>query len=154
MSLFGSSAYDVNLERPDDVPFEEQLRGLEAVVKAGKVLGSAAAIPELTAKVNAYRRGLLRAEEPVYGELHRTSNQTVCAGFSAYRWTMTAVMMLLMRHAVQRERRRCGFWSMAHPTAMSMQSKRLARGGILLGDDLLQLPRCGPTAGEARRRVQ
>ena len=37
MSLFGSSAYDVNQERPDDVPFEEQLRGLEAVIKAGKV---------------------------------------------------------------------------------------------------------------------
>ncbi len=40
VSLFGGSAYDVNLERPDDVPFEEQLRGLEAVVKAGKVPGS------------------------------------------------------------------------------------------------------------------
>ncbi len=41
VSLFGGSAYDVNLERPDDVPFEEQLRGLEAVVKAGKVPSSA-----------------------------------------------------------------------------------------------------------------
>ena len=29
----------MNLERPDDVPFEEQLRGLEAVIKAGKVPG-------------------------------------------------------------------------------------------------------------------
>lgn len=37
MSLFGASAYDVNQERPDAVPFEEQLRGLENVIKAGKV---------------------------------------------------------------------------------------------------------------------
>ena len=37
VSLFGSRAYDSNLERPDDVPFEEQLRGLDAVIKAGKV---------------------------------------------------------------------------------------------------------------------
>ena len=36
VSLFGSGAYDINQERPDDVPFEEQLRGLENVVKAGK----------------------------------------------------------------------------------------------------------------------
>jgi hypothetical protein len=37
VSLFGSRAYDANLERPDDVPFEEQLRGLDAVIRAGKV---------------------------------------------------------------------------------------------------------------------
>lgn len=37
VSLFGATAYDINLERPDDVPFEEQLRGLENVIKAGKV---------------------------------------------------------------------------------------------------------------------
>jgi hypothetical protein len=35
--LFGAPAYDIANERPDDVPFEEQLRGLEQVVKAGKV---------------------------------------------------------------------------------------------------------------------
>jgi hypothetical protein len=35
--LFGASPYDVAQERPDDVPFDEQLRGLERVVKAGKV---------------------------------------------------------------------------------------------------------------------
>ena len=36
VSLFGASYYDESNER-DDVPFEEQLRGLEAVIKAGKV---------------------------------------------------------------------------------------------------------------------
>ncbi|KAF8062037.1 tas [Scenedesmus sp. PABB004] len=35
--LFGAGAYDIANERPDDVPFEEQLRGLEDVIKAGKV---------------------------------------------------------------------------------------------------------------------
>ncbi len=35
--LFGGAAYDPSLERPDPVPFEEQLRGLEEVVRAGKV---------------------------------------------------------------------------------------------------------------------
>ncbi|KXZ41733.1 hypothetical protein GPECTOR_301g817 [Gonium pectorale] len=35
--LFGSGAYDPKNERPDSVPFEEQLRALEEVVKAGKV---------------------------------------------------------------------------------------------------------------------
>lgn len=30
-------AYDLKLERKDDVPFEEQLRGFEEVIKAGKV---------------------------------------------------------------------------------------------------------------------
>lgn len=35
--LFGASAYDIANERPDDIPFEEQLKALEAVIKAGKV---------------------------------------------------------------------------------------------------------------------
>ena len=35
--LFGAAAYDVANEREGDIPFEEQLRGLEEVVKAGKV---------------------------------------------------------------------------------------------------------------------
>lgn len=35
--LFGGAAYDPSLERPDPVPFEEQLQGLEEVVRAGKV---------------------------------------------------------------------------------------------------------------------
>lgn len=35
--LFGAASYDVSLERPDDVPFDEQLRGLEKVIEAGKV---------------------------------------------------------------------------------------------------------------------
>ncbi|KAI8471365.1 MAG: oxidoreductase [Monoraphidium minutum] len=35
--LFGAPAYDISNEREGDVPFEEQLRGLEEVVKAGKV---------------------------------------------------------------------------------------------------------------------
>ncbi len=35
--LFGMSSYDLKLERPDSVPFEEQLRALEEVIKAGKV---------------------------------------------------------------------------------------------------------------------
>jgi hypothetical protein len=35
--LFGAAAYDVANEREGDIPFEEQLRGLEQVVKAGKV---------------------------------------------------------------------------------------------------------------------
>lgn len=37
MPLFGAPAYDVANERQGDIPFEEQLRGLEQVVKAGKV---------------------------------------------------------------------------------------------------------------------
>jgi aryl-alcohol dehydrogenase-like predicted oxidoreductase len=39
VALFGAGAYDINNERaPDDfIPFEEQLRGLEKVVQAGKV---------------------------------------------------------------------------------------------------------------------
>jgi hypothetical protein len=37
VSLFGSSAYDIANERQGDMPFEEQLRGLEDVIKAGKV---------------------------------------------------------------------------------------------------------------------
>lgn len=43
MPLFGAAAYDPANERPDDVPIEEQLRGLEAVIKAGKVQGGMAA---------------------------------------------------------------------------------------------------------------
>lgn len=35
--LFGASGYEVKLERPDSVGFEEQLRGLQEVVQAGKV---------------------------------------------------------------------------------------------------------------------
>ena len=38
VQLFGEAMYDINQVRSDDVPFEEQLRGLENVVKAGKVL--------------------------------------------------------------------------------------------------------------------
>ncbi|CAM9371015.1 unnamed protein product, partial [Phaeothamnion confervicola] len=37
VSLFGDEAYDYLKERPDDESFEEQLRALEIVVKAGKV---------------------------------------------------------------------------------------------------------------------
>ena len=36
MPLFGSDSYDVSLERESE-SFEDQLRGLEDVVKAGKV---------------------------------------------------------------------------------------------------------------------
>jgi hypothetical protein len=35
--LFGGGAYDIANEREGDMPFDEQLRGLEEVVKAGKV---------------------------------------------------------------------------------------------------------------------
>jgi aryl-alcohol dehydrogenase-like predicted oxidoreductase len=35
--LFGAQSYDVSLERPDDIPFDEQLRALEKVIQAGKV---------------------------------------------------------------------------------------------------------------------
>lgn len=35
--LFGQPAYDQANEREGDIPFEEQLAGLERVVKAGKV---------------------------------------------------------------------------------------------------------------------
>lgn len=35
--LFGAPSYDISLERDDDVPFEEQLRGLEKVIQSGKV---------------------------------------------------------------------------------------------------------------------
>jgi aryl-alcohol dehydrogenase-like predicted oxidoreductase len=35
--LFGAPAYDIANEREGDIPFDEQLRGLEEVVKAGKV---------------------------------------------------------------------------------------------------------------------
>ena len=35
--VFGAGPYDPENERPDDVPFEEQLHGLESVIKAGKV---------------------------------------------------------------------------------------------------------------------
>ncbi|KAG1677342.1 hypothetical protein FOA52_010721 [Chlamydomonas sp. UWO 241] len=35
--MFGAAPYDIKNERADDVPFEEQLLGLEKVVKAGKV---------------------------------------------------------------------------------------------------------------------
>jgi hypothetical protein len=38
VQLFGEAMYDVNQVRSDDVPFEEQLRGMENVIKAGKVL--------------------------------------------------------------------------------------------------------------------
>lgn len=37
VQLFGEAMYDINQHRSDDVPFEEQLRGLENVIKAGKV---------------------------------------------------------------------------------------------------------------------
>ncbi len=37
VSLFGSGPYDASNERPDDIPFEEQLRGLQKVIDAGKV---------------------------------------------------------------------------------------------------------------------
>jgi aryl-alcohol dehydrogenase-like predicted oxidoreductase len=35
--LFGAAAYDQANEREDDVPFEEQLRALDNVIRAGKV---------------------------------------------------------------------------------------------------------------------
>ncbi|KAG2449359.1 hypothetical protein HYH02_005513 [Chlamydomonas schloesseri] len=35
--LFGGGAYDIKLERPDAVPFDETLRGMEEVIRAGKV---------------------------------------------------------------------------------------------------------------------
>ena len=37
--LFGGGAYDPEKER-DEIPFEEQLVGLDNVIRAGKVLGS------------------------------------------------------------------------------------------------------------------
>ena len=37
LPLFGSGVYDGKNEREDDVSFEEQLKGLEKVIKAGKV---------------------------------------------------------------------------------------------------------------------
>lgn len=37
LPLFGSGVYDPKQEREDDVSFEEQLKGLERVIKAGKV---------------------------------------------------------------------------------------------------------------------
>ena len=37
LPLFGSGVYDHKKEREGDVPFEEQLKGLEKVIKAGKV---------------------------------------------------------------------------------------------------------------------
>lgn len=37
LPLFGSGTYDPQKQREDDVSFEEQLRGLENVIKAGKV---------------------------------------------------------------------------------------------------------------------
>jgi hypothetical protein len=37
VSLFGGGAYDIANEREGDMPFDEQLQGLEEVVKAGKV---------------------------------------------------------------------------------------------------------------------
>jgi len=35
--LFGAPPYDIKNERDDDIPFEEQLRGIENVMKQGKV---------------------------------------------------------------------------------------------------------------------
>ena len=37
LPLFGSGVYDGKNEREGDVSFEEQLKGLEKVIKAGKV---------------------------------------------------------------------------------------------------------------------
>ncbi len=37
LPLFGSGIYDPQKEREDDVSYDEQLRGLEKVIKAGKV---------------------------------------------------------------------------------------------------------------------
>ncbi len=37
LPLFGSGIYDPQKEREGDVSYEEQLRGLETVIKAGKV---------------------------------------------------------------------------------------------------------------------
>lgn len=37
VSLFGAGPYDASKERTDDTPFEEQLRGLQNVIDAGKV---------------------------------------------------------------------------------------------------------------------
>lgn len=37
MPLFGAAAYDKANEREGDIAFDEQLRGLEEVIKAGKV---------------------------------------------------------------------------------------------------------------------
>lgn len=37
LPLFGSGVYDAKNEREGDVSFEEQLKGLERVIKAGKV---------------------------------------------------------------------------------------------------------------------
>ena len=35
--LFGASPYDISMERDDVVPFEEQLRAMQDLVKAGKI---------------------------------------------------------------------------------------------------------------------
>lgn len=37
--LFGAPPYDINNERADDIPFQEQLQGIENVIKQGKVRG-------------------------------------------------------------------------------------------------------------------
>lgn len=37
LPLFGSGIYDAKNEREGDVSFEDQLKGLEKVIKAGKV---------------------------------------------------------------------------------------------------------------------
>lgn len=70
--LFGMSSYDKKFERQEDVPFDEQLRGLEEVIKAGKVryvgvsnetsygvssfahAASAAGLPKIQTIQNAY----------------------------------------------------------------------------------------------------
>lgn len=43
--LFGSRPYNVELERQGDVSFEEQLKGLEKVIQAGKVSYNCICIP-------------------------------------------------------------------------------------------------------------
>eukprot|EP00195_Chlamydomonas_chlamydogama_P008782 CAMPEP_0202895972 /NCGR_PEP_ID=MMETSP1392-20130828/5060_1 /ASSEMBLY_ACC=CAM_ASM_000868 /TAXON_ID=225041 /ORGANISM="Chlamydomonas chlamydogama, Strain SAG 11-48b" /LENGTH=332 /DNA_ID=CAMNT_0049581173 /DNA_START=217 /DNA_END=1215 /DNA_ORIENTATION=- len=90
--LFGSAPYDIKLERPGDVPFEEQLRALQEVVRVGKVryigvsnetsygvsefvhLAKTAGLPKIVSIQNSYSLLVRAAYETDLAEMCRRHN--------------------------------------------------------------------------------
>jgi len=95
--LFGAAAYDPANERPDDIPFEQQLRGLEEVIKAGKVryigvsnetsygvaefchLAKSAGLPKIQTIQNCYHLNCRVAFETDLAETCRRHNVSLLA---------------------------------------------------------------------------
>ncbi|CAM9260516.1 unnamed protein product [Chrysoparadoxa australica] len=99
--IFGEDGYTISKERDDDISFEEQLRGMEEVIKAGKVrnigvsnetpygickfveLAEREGLPQICSVQNSYSL-LVRADFEIGGMVETCSPKNCDVGLLAY----------------------------------------------------------------------